>query len=101
MYHVPAILCGIAILLTAVSGKAEDAASEGKGQIDAKSFRCITEMTHVRQFYVDNVLGTHFLPPFAISRGNAEGAMWFDVLQLFRFAVTPLPAEVCIRRASS
>jgi hypothetical protein len=36
-------------------GSAEDSAD--KGRIDAKSFRCITEMTHVRQFYVDNVLG--------------------------------------------
>ena len=29
----------------------------GKGEIDAKSFRCIIDMTHVRQFYVDNLLG--------------------------------------------
>ena len=39
--HVPAIFCGLV--------SAQD--------IDAKSFRCITEMTHVRQFYVDNLLG--------------------------------------------
>jgi len=38
-------------------GSAQDSAVQGKGQIDAKSFRCITEMTHVRQFYVDNLLG--------------------------------------------
>jgi hypothetical protein len=33
------------------------ALSKVKGQIDAKSFRCITEMTQVRQFYVDNPAG--------------------------------------------
>jgi hypothetical protein len=30
---------------------------EGKIHVDAKSFRCMTEMTKVRQFYVDNLLG--------------------------------------------
>ena len=52
---VSAILCGIASFLSAGVGNAEDSAD--KGRIDAKSFRCITEMTHVRQFYVDNLLG--------------------------------------------
>jgi hypothetical protein len=52
--HLPAILCGIVLLLSAGVGSAEDSADNGR--IDAKSFRCITEMTHVRQFYVDNLL---------------------------------------------
>src|SRR5262249_36615828 len=51
----PTILCGIVFLLTAGTGSAEN--SVDKGHIDAKSFRCITEMTHVRQFYLDNLLG--------------------------------------------
>jgi hypothetical protein len=55
--YLPAILCGIVLLLSVGVGSAEDGAVQGKGQIDAKSFRCITEMTHVRQFYVDNLLG--------------------------------------------
>jgi hypothetical protein len=55
--HLPAILYGIVFLLSAGVGSAEDSAVEGTGHIDAKSFRCITEMTHVRQFCVDNVLG--------------------------------------------
>jgi len=42
------------LLLSAGVGSAEDSADNGG--IDAKSFRCITEMTHVRQFYVDNLL---------------------------------------------
>ena len=55
--YLPAILCGIVFSISAGVGSAEDSAVQGKGQIDAKSFRCITEMTHVRQFYVDNLLG--------------------------------------------
>ena len=51
----PIVLCGIVFFLSVGVGSAEDNAD--KGNIDAKSFRCITEMTHVRQFYVDNVLG--------------------------------------------
>jgi hypothetical protein len=47
--QVPAILSGVALLLSAGLVSAQD--------IDAKSFRCITKMTHVRQFYVDNLLG--------------------------------------------
>jgi hypothetical protein len=54
--YLPAILCGIFSISAGVCS-AEDSAVQGKGQIDAKSFRCITEMTHVRQFYVDNLLG--------------------------------------------
>jgi hypothetical protein len=53
--HLPAILSGIVFSLSVSVGSAEDSAD--KGRIDAKSFRCLTEMTHVRQFYVDNVLG--------------------------------------------
>jgi hypothetical protein len=44
-----AIMAGVALLLSAPSGNAID--------IDAKSFRCITKMTPVRQFYVDNLQG--------------------------------------------
>jgi hypothetical protein len=53
--YLPIIVFGIVALLSAGVGSAEYSAD--KGGIDAKSFRCITEMTHVRQFYVDNVLG--------------------------------------------
>jgi hypothetical protein len=44
-----AIMAGVALLLSTPSGNAID--------IDAKSFRCITKMTPVRQFYVDNLQG--------------------------------------------
>jgi hypothetical protein len=52
--YLATILCAITFLAPNV-GSAED--SVDTGHIDAKSFRCITDMTHVRQFYVDNVLG--------------------------------------------
>ena len=44
-----------AALLAAASGGAQDRA--GTASIDAQSFRCITSMTHVRHFYVDNLNG--------------------------------------------
>jgi hypothetical protein len=47
--RVSAIMCGVALLLSAGPGNSTD--------IDAKSFRCITNMTPVRQFYVDNLRG--------------------------------------------
>jgi len=53
--YLSAIFCGIVSFLSPGVGNAED--NPDKGNIDAKSFRCITEMTHVRQFYVDNLLG--------------------------------------------
>ena len=55
--HIPAILCGTLFLLCAGQSAAEASTGEGKVRADAKSFRCITEMTHVRHFYVDNLLG--------------------------------------------
>ena len=53
--YLPTVLCGIVLSLSAGVGGAEESADNGG--IDTKSFRCITEMTHVRQFYVDNLLG--------------------------------------------
>ena len=53
--YLPTVLCGIVLSLSAGVGGAEESA-DNVG-IDTESFRCITEMTHVRQFYVDNLLG--------------------------------------------
>src|SRR5499433_110215 len=44
-----AIFCGVALLFSAGLVNATD--------VDATSFRCITKMTPVRQFYVDNLRG--------------------------------------------
>jgi len=43
------MLSGVALLLSASLVNAMD--------IDAKSFRCITKMTPVRQFYIDKLQG--------------------------------------------
>jgi hypothetical protein len=68
----PIIVCGIVALLSAGVGSAEYSAD--KGGIDAKSFRCITEMTHVRQFYVDNVLG-NLEPTLAVANSATGGTV--------------------------
>src|SRR3974390_128678 len=44
-------------LLAATDAEAADNASEPKLKVDNHSFKCITEMTPVRHFYVDNLLG--------------------------------------------
>ena len=47
----------IMFLLAATDAEAADNASEPKLKVDNHSFKCITEMTPVRHFYVDNLLG--------------------------------------------
>jgi hypothetical protein len=46
---ISAVLCSVALLVWPGLGDAQD--------VDAKSFRCIREMTSVRQFYVENLRG--------------------------------------------
>jgi hypothetical protein len=41
----------------AVASFAAPAIADGQVQVDASSFRCITQMHHVGAFYVDNLLG--------------------------------------------
>ncbi len=53
----PAILCGLAFLLSTGLANAMESTAKRDSPIDAKSFRCITKMTPVRQFYVDNLRG--------------------------------------------
>jgi hypothetical protein len=84
--HLPAILCGIGGV-----GSAEDSAVQGKGEIDAKSFRCIMDMTHVRQFYVDNLLGN--LDATLAVANSATGGTYppGSVIQL-------IPGEAMVKR---
>jgi hypothetical protein len=49
-------LAGAVLLLAAGQGIGGDAA-EPKVKVDDSTFKCIQEMTHVRHFYVDNLLG--------------------------------------------
>jgi len=89
--RVPAILCGIFFLVSAGVVTAENGAVEGKVQIDEKSFRCITQMTKVRQFYVDNLLGN--LDATLAVANSATGGTYpsGSVIQL-------VPGEVMVKR---
>ena len=51
------VLQAVMSLFTAVYAQAADKTSEPKVKVDDKSFKCITDMTPVRHFYVDNLLG--------------------------------------------
>ena len=51
------VLGALTFLLIAVSAQAADNASEPQVKVDDTSFKCITDMTPVRHFYVDNLLG--------------------------------------------
>jgi hypothetical protein len=81
--RVSAILCGVALLLSAGLGNATD--------IDAKSFRCITKMTPVRQFYVDNLQGN--LDATLAAANSTMGAVYppGSVIQL-------IPGEAMVKR---
>src|SRR5262245_1412796 len=79
------MLAGGTLLLFTAVGNAED--------IDANSFRCITKMTPVRQFYVDNLRGE--LDATLAAANSAKGAIYpaGSVLQL-------IPTEVMVKRSS-
>ena len=76
-------LCGFALLLSAGLVNAAD--------IDANSFRCITKMTPVRQFYVDNLQGN--LDATLAAANSTTGAMYptGSVIQL-------IPGEAMVKR---
>jgi hypothetical protein len=75
----------IALLLFTGLGNATD--------IDANSFRCITKMTPVRHFYIDNLQGN--LDATLAAANSAQGAVYppGSVLQL-------IPTEVMVKRDS-
>jgi len=78
-----AIMAGVALLLSTHSGNAID--------IDAKSFRCITKMTPVRQFYVDNLQGN--LDATLAAANSPTGAVYppGSVIQL-------IPGEAMVKQ---
>jgi hypothetical protein len=80
---ITATLCSVALLLSPGVGFAAD--------IDANSFRCITKMTPVRQFYVDNLRGD--LDATLAPANSAKGAVYppGSVLQL-------IPGEAMVKR---
>jgi hypothetical protein len=77
---------GVAVVFSVGSGEAADA-----DVIDAKSFRCITSMTPVRQFYVDNLRGN--LAGTVAAANSASGAVYppGSVIQL-------IPGEAMVKR---
>ena len=52
-----ALLPAALLLLIAAAAGAADTATDQKVKVDDHSFKCITEMTKIRHFYVDNLLG--------------------------------------------
>jgi hypothetical protein len=86
-----AIWCGFALLLWMGHAHAADQTAADDLQIDAKSFRCITKMTRVRQFYVDNLRGN--LEQTLAAANSTTGAVYppGSVIQL-------VPTEVMVKR---
>jgi len=87
-----AILCGVvALVLSTGHGDAADQRADGRPAIDAKSFRCITKMTRVRHFYVDNLRG-HVDATLAAAN-SPTGAVYppGSVIQL-------IPGEAMVKR---
>lgn len=78
-------------MLAASATFAEDKPVGGKLQIDARSFRCITEMTHVRQSYVDNLLGNVSATVAVASSPTGEFYPPGSVIQL-------VPGEAMVKR---
>ncbi len=77
---------GLAVLFSVGPGEAADA-----NVIDATSFRCITSMTRVRHFYVDNLLGN--VATTVAAANSATGAVYppGSVIQL-------IPGEAMVKR---
>ncbi len=82
-----AFLSSVGLLLAASPGHAAD----GDLQIDAKSFRCITKMTRVRHFYVDNLRGQ--IDATLAAANSPTGAVYppGSVVQL-------IPGEAMVKR---
>jgi hypothetical protein len=53
----PFVSSSIAVLLATTSALAADQSAEPKVKVSHDTFKCITDMTPVRHFYVDNLLG--------------------------------------------
>jgi len=86
-----AILCVVTLLLPADQASGADGPA-GSDLVDAKSFRCITKMTAVRHFYVDNLRGD--LAGTLAAANARTGAVYppGSVIQL-------VPGEAMVKRA--
>jgi hypothetical protein len=77
------------LLVTTYAGAADNT-SEPKVKVDNSSFKCITEMTKVRHFYVDNLLG-NLQGTVAVATADRGDYPEGSVLQL-------MPNEVMIKQ---
>src|SRR6516165_482873 len=76
--------------LLVAAAQAADNASEPKVKVDDNSFKCITDMTPVRHFYVDNLLG-NLEGTVAVAKAGKGDDPEGSVLQL-------MPNEVMIKQ---
>ena len=76
--------------LLVAAAQAADNASEPKVKVDDNSFKCITDMTPVRHFYVDNLLG-NVEATAAVAKAGKGDYPEGSVLQL-------MPNEVMIKQ---
>jgi hypothetical protein len=53
----PGVSTSVAVFLAATSAWAADRSAEPSVEVDDNTFKCMTEMTPVRHFYVDNLKG--------------------------------------------
>ena len=81
----PATMC-----LLVATAQAADNASEPKVKVDDNSFKCITDMTPVRHFFVDNLLG-NVEGTVAVAKAGKGDYPEGSVLQL-------MPNEVMIKQ---
>jgi hypothetical protein len=81
----------VLLVLSAGYASSADRAAGADVQIDAKSFRCITKLTPVRHFYVDNLAGD--LPATVAAANSPNGAVYppGSVIQL-------IPGEAMVKR---
>ena len=87
-----AILGALTVLLSAGPASSADRPAGSDVNVDAKSFRCITKMTSVRHFYVDNLRGD--LAATVAAANARTGAVYppGSVIQL-------IPGEAMVKRA--
>jgi hypothetical protein len=87
-----AVVCGVVLFLSVGHGNAADRSVSPDVEIQATSFRCITTMTPVRHFYVDNLRGD--LAATLAAANSPTGAVYppGSVIQL-------VPGEAMVKRS--
>jgi hypothetical protein len=84
------VLYAMTFFLIGTSAGTADSTSEPKVKVDNSSFKCITDMTPVRHFYVDNLLG-NLEGTVAVANAGKGDYPEGSVLQL-------MPNEVMIKQ---